>query len=96
MIEKPNPDNARKLRSTRRRLEGTLSKDHEDHIAENWFNSLSHYNLVNKFVPMPQAMKILNAKAAVDKDWEKLEKLTAWQMTKAKNKKGLILEAQKR
>ena len=24
-------------------------------------NSLSHYNLVHKFIPMPQAMKILDA-----------------------------------
>ena len=27
-----------------------------------------------KFVPIPQAMKIPAAKAAVDKEWEKLEK----------------------
>ena len=32
--------------STRKRLESTLQKDHEDHIAEKGFNSLSHYNLV--------------------------------------------------
>ena len=33
-----------------------------------------HYsttNLVHKFILMPQAMKILAAKAAVDKEWEK-------------------------
>ena len=30
-------------------------------------NSLQHYNLVQKFIPMPQAMKISAAKAAVDK-----------------------------
>ena len=28
--------------STRKRLERTPSKDHEDHIAEKGFNSLSH------------------------------------------------------
>ena len=38
-------------------------------------NSLQHNNLVLKFIPMPQAMKILAAKAAVDKEWEKLEKI---------------------
>ena len=27
-----------------------------------------HYNLVHKFIPMPQAMKIPDAKAAVDKE----------------------------
>ena len=31
-------------------------------------NSLQHYNLVHKFIPMPQAMKIPAAKAAVDKE----------------------------
>ena len=29
---------------------------HEDHIAEKGYNSLQHYNLVHKFIPMPQAM----------------------------------------
>ena len=34
------------------------------------------------------AMKIPDAKAAVDKEWEKLEKLSAWQMTKVTSKRG--------
>ena len=59
--------------STRKRLECTLPRSHEDHIAEKGYNSISHYNLVQKIIPMPQAMKIPDAKAAVDKDWEKLE-----------------------
>ena len=76
-------------------LEGFLLKDLEDHIVEKeGFNSLSHFILVRKFVLMPQAMKILDAKAAVDKEWEKLEKLPAWQMTKVKSKKEVILETQ--
>ena len=33
-------------------------------------------------------MKIPDAKAAVDKAWEKLEKLPAWQLDKVKAKKG--------
>ena len=56
-------------------------------IALTGINSLSHYNLVRKFIPMPQAMKIPYAKAAVDKEWEKLEKLRARQMTKVRSKK---------
>ena len=31
-------------------------------------------NLIHKFIPLPQAMKISAAKAAVDKEWEKLER----------------------
>ena len=37
-------------------------------------------NLVHKFIHMPQAMKIPAAKAAVDKEWEKLEKISAWDL----------------
>ena len=71
--------------STRRRLEG--AKDHEDHIAGKGFKSLSHYNLVRKFILLPQALKIPEAKAAVDKEWEKLEQMPAWQLTKVRSKK---------
>ena len=48
--------------STRKRLEGTLHKDHEDHVGGKGINSLNHYNLVHKFIPMPQAMNIPDAK----------------------------------
>ena len=51
-------------------------------------NSLIHYNLVRKFIPMIQAMKIPDAKAAAKKEREKLEKIPAWQMGKVKSKKG--------
>ena len=56
-------------------------------------NSLQQYNLVHKFIPMPQAMKIPAAKAAVDKEWEKLEKFSAWNLTKVRSKKEVIDEA---
>ena len=46
-------------------------------IAGKGDNSLQHENLVHKFIPMPQAMKIPAAKAAVDKEREKLEKILA-------------------
>ena len=42
---------------------------------------------------MPQAMKIPAAKAAVDKEWEKLEKISAWNLTKVQSKKQVIEEA---
>ena len=77
-------------------MERTQQTYHEDRIAVEGFNSLSHYNLVRKFVPMPQAMKSPDAKAAVDKKWKKLEKLPAWQLTKVRSKKEVILEAQEK
>ena len=60
--------------STRLRMGNTVPNHHEDHIAGKGDNSLQHYNLVHKFIPMPQAMKIPAAKAAVDKEWEKFQK----------------------
>ena len=68
-------------------------RNHEDHIAGKGENSLQHYNLVHKFILVPQAMKIAAAKAAVDKEWEKLEKISAWNLTKAKSEKQVIDEA---
>ena len=50
-------------------------------------------NLVRKFIPMPQAMKIPAAKAAVDKEWRKLEKISAWNLTKVRSKKEVIDKA---
>ena len=60
--------------STRLHMGESLPNHHEDHVAGKGDNSLQHYNLVHKFIPMPQAMKIPAAKAATDKEWEKLEK----------------------
>ena len=71
--------------STSLRMGEPLPNHHEDHIAGKGDNSLQHYNLVHKFIPMPQAMKIPAAKAAVDKEWEKLEKIPAWNMTKVRS-----------
>ena len=38
-------------------------------------------------------MKILAAKAAVDKEWQKLEKISAWNLTKVRSKSEVIDEA---
>ena len=79
--------------STRMRMGNSIPHYHQDHIAGKGENSLEHHNLVHKFIPMPQAMKIPAAKAAVDKEWEKLEKISAWNLTKVRSKKEVIDEA---
>ena len=71
-------------------MEDFLPNHHEDHIAGKGDNSEQNYNLVHKFIPMPQATKIPAAKAAVDKEWEKLEKILAWDLTKVRSKKEVI------
>ena len=42
---------------------------------------------------MPQAMKITDAKAAVDKEWGKLEKIPSWQLAKVRHIIEVIAEA---
>ena len=71
--------------STRFRMESSLPNHHEDHIAGKGDNSLQHYKLVHKFIPA--------AKAAMDKEWEKSEKIPAWNLTKVRSKKQVIDEA---
>ena len=63
---------------------------HEEHIAGKGFTSMTHYNLVHKFIPMPQAMKIPGANAAADKEWEKLETIPAWQLENVESKKSKL------
>ena len=77
--------------STRLRTEESLLNYHEDHIAGRGDNSLQDFG--THFIPTPQAMKIPAAKAAVDKEWEKLDKIPAWDLTKVRSKSEVIDEA---
>ena len=79
--------------STRLRMGESLPNHHEDQIAGKGNNSLQHNNLLHEIIPMLQAMKIPAAKAAVDKEWEKLEKILAWDLTKVRSKSAVIDEA---
>ena len=56
---------------------------HEDHFAGKAYNSLQHYNFCTQNFLVPQALKIPAAKAAVDKEFEKLEKIPALDLTKS-------------
>ena len=56
------------------RLEGVPHRYHEDHIAAKGIYSRNHYNLVQKFIPMPQALKINGSEGCsgkrMGKTWE--------------------------
>ena len=78
---------------TRKRMEGILHTGHEDHTAGRGINSLNHYNLVHKIFPLLPAMKMPDANAAVVREWEKLEKMLALQLTTVRNKKEVNAEA---
>ena len=77
--------------STKTRIGKT---QHRDLIAEKGLNLLSHYNLMHKPISKLVAIKFPNAKAAVDREWEKLEKLPAWKVTKFKSKNEVSEKAQ--
>ena len=44
---------------------------------------------------VPEATKIPDATAAVDKEWKRFETIPAWQLEEVKSKKEVILEAQR-
>ena len=50
--------------SKRLRMGESLPTHYEDHIAGRGNNSLQHYNLVHKFMPVHQAMKITRSKGS--------------------------------
>ena len=80
-------------KSTKPRVQGAVHISHQDHTIVKGTNSMTHYSLVHKFTPMPQTMKMPGANAVVEKEWEKLEKIPAWQLTKVRNNKDVINEA---
>ena len=61
--------------STRLRMGESLPNHHEDHIAGKGNKLLQHYNLVHKFIPMPQSMEIRNGKIGKDSGVEPDESL---------------------
>ena len=82
--------------TTRLRMEESLPNYHEDHIAGKGDNSLQHFNLVHKFIPMPQAMKIPAAKAAVDKEWENWKRFRRGTSRKSEIRKKCSMKQERR
>ena len=66
--------------STRQQVESLQSGSHEERIAGKGFSSMTYFKLVHKFIPMPQAMKIPDAKAAVDEERKNLDTIPAWNL----------------
>ena len=74
--------------STRPRLEGAGHKPHQDHITAKGTKSMTHYSLVHKFIPMLQALKIPDAKAAMEKNvkhWRKFRH-GSWRRSETRKK----------
>ena len=51
---------------------------HQENIAPKGFTSKEYFAMVHTPVPIQEAMKIPDARAAIDKEWDKLEQRQAW------------------
>ena len=69
--------------STRQRVEPSFPR-------KNTKTTVWAMDFVDKFILKPQAMKIPDAKAAVDKEWKKSETILAWQTGESKVKRRLF------
>ena len=52
------------------------------------FWSIAGYKLMHKFIPMPQAMKIPDAKTAVDKEWKEARNDSSMAVGSSREQKG--------
>ena len=74
----------------------STKKDHQDRIAGkgiNFVESLRSCAQVQSCAPSNEQYQM--QRAAVDKEWEKLEKMPAWHITESHSKKEVIQEAWK-
>ena len=81
--------------STRQRAESSQPKNQRDHIAGKRFTSMSHCDLVQKFIPMPQVMKNSGKKPQWTKSGKNSRQFKFGTWEKSRAKKEVILEAQR-
>ena len=55
-----------------------------EHVSPKGYISDEFFNLVHTHVPIPRALKMSDAKAALEKEWKKLEDRKAWDVTKVR------------
>ena len=70
------------------RAESWVQKSMKIALQEKGFLRWHISNLVHKFIPMPQVMKIPNAKSAMDEEWKKLETTPAWNLESQEQEGG--------
>ena len=59
------------------RVESTLPRNHEDHIADKGYNSMPHHDLVHKFIPVPQEMNIFGCESSSRQGMKKARKVAS-------------------
>ena len=71
-------------------------KTWRSHCRKRIYFDDTHYKLVHKLKPMPEAMQIPDTKAAVDKQRKKLKTMPAWQLDKSQDWGGGYSRSTKR
>ena len=72
-----------------------VSSSHVDHISRKGHVGIFHYDLFHRPIAILEAVKIPEAKAAVNKEPGKLNSLLAWVESKAKPKAAVVQMAEK-
>ena len=68
-------------------------REHQDNIGMAGYVSDEWFALIHTPVPMAKALKIPDAKKAVDKEWDKLVTKGAWDLKSVRPKQDVIDEA---
>ena len=71
-------------------------REHQEHVAYSGEASEHYMAMVHTPIPMGQAMRIPAAKAAVEKEWKKLEDKNAWMLDTVKPRAEVIRDAKAR
>ena len=76
-----------------KRCQTSSSHVHPPSVHRSGSTGSFHYGLVHKLVSIQEALKIPDAKAAVDKQWEKLKNIPAWDVKKVRSKSEVVRQA---
>ena len=74
---------------------GKVKLQHMDHIAEKRCVGSCHCGSVHEPVSIQEAMKVPDAKAAVDEKWNQLKAISVWDVKKVRPKSEVIRQAKK-
>ena len=78
------------------RGEKSHRRPHQDHTAPKGYASVDQFALVHTPIQIGKAMRIPDAKKAVDDEWSAREQKKTWNMDKVRPKAEVIAEAEKK
>ena len=73
--------------SKRCRISESAKHKHEEQVADRGYISMSLYTLIHLPLPIPKAIRIPEAKVAVDREWNKLKNTSVLARIRSKKQK---------